>query len=249
MTAELNLPPLYQGVVLDKPGADADSRSHARAMAAAGAAAGTFVWAAREDRLDCAVVLAPEEPAVAILPIVLVGALALSDAVGAVGPPAVGSDLVWPADLRVNGGRVGGLSLDLADPAGGSEAPAWAVLSAAIRMAPEPGVEGGERPDATCLHDEGFAGVGARALAESFARQFLTWMDRWEDQGLPPIARHWLHRARSDGADTVLMIGEELVAGSIEDIDGSGGLVLDTAGGRRVLPLEPQLLARNPLDF
>ena len=45
------------------------------------------------------------------------------------------------------------------------------------------------------------------------------------------------------------MIGAELIAGSILDLDESGGLVLDTAKGRRVLPLEPGLLARNPADI
>lgn len=247
MNPNLDLPPLYAPEIL--PAADADSRSHARAAAAAGAPAGTFVWAARDDRLDCSVVLRPEEPAAGIMPVVLVGALALSDAVGSVGPPAVASDLVWPARLRVNGGCVGGLSLDLADPAGGMGVPAWAVLSAAVRLAPEPGVEGGERPDTACLHDEGYAGIGARPFAEAFARYFLAWMDRWEEEGLAPVARHWLPRARSGGGDTVILIGGALVTGSIEDLDDSAGLVLDTSAGRRVLPLEPDLLAQDPLGF
>ena len=88
-----------------------------------------------------------------------------------------------------------------------------------------------------------------RDLVEAFARHFLVWMDRWDEQGLGPIARHWLPCARSNGVDTVLMIGEELIAGSIEDLDDAGGLVLDTAGGRRVLLLEPGLLSRIPAEI
>ncbi|MBE9555236.1 MAG: hypothetical protein IMF08_00130 [Proteobacteria bacterium] len=34
----------------------------------------------------------------------------------------------------------------------------------------------------------------------------------------------------------------------IENLDDAGGLVLDTAKGRRVLPLEPRLLSQNPAE-
>ena len=154
------------------------------------------------------------------------------------------SDLVWPAGLRINSGLAGGVALDL----GPGEIPEWAVLSIALRKTGEPGAEGGEQPGVTSLCDEGFADMEDRDLVEAFARHFLVWMDRWEEQGLAPIARHWLHRAMAHGADTVLMVGAELVAGSILDLDDSGGLVLDTAAGRRTLPLEPGLLTSNPAD-
>lgn len=45
------------------------------------------------------------------------------------------------------------------------------------------------------------------------------------------------------------MIGEEHIVGSIENFDDSGGLLLDSAKGRRVLALEPGMLAKNPADF
>ena len=243
MTAALNLPPLYESVVLDEPGADA--RAHAARLAADGGEAGLFVWRPAVDRIDCAVLLRPEEDAMQVMPVVLVASLALLDAVGTAGPAAVACDLAWPASLRINSGLAGGVALDL----GPGDIPDWAVVSATLRKTGEPGAEGGERPDVTSLADEGFADVADHDLVEAFARHFLVWMDRWEEQGLAPIARHWLHRATSNGGDTVLMVGEELVAGSILDLDDSGGLVLDTAKGRRTLPLEPGLLARNKVNF
>ena len=243
MTAALNLPPLYDAVILDEPGADA--RAHAAGMAAGGGDAGLFVWRPAADRIDCAVLLRPEEDRAQVMPVVLVASLAILDAVGTAGPPAVASDLVWPAGLRINSGLVGGAALEL----GPGDSPEWAVVSVVLRKTGEPGAEGGERPESTSLHDEGFADMADRDLVEAFARHFLVWMDRWEEQGLAPIARHWLHRATAHGADTVLMVGAELIAGSILDLDESGGLVLDTAQGRRALPLEPGLVARNPADF
>jgi biotin-(acetyl-CoA carboxylase) ligase len=242
MTAELNLPPLYETVILAETGADA--RAHANSLAADGGEAGLFVWRPAADRIDCAIVLRPEEARAQIMPVVLVASLALLDAVGSAGPAAVAADLVWPAGLRINSALCGGIALDL----GPGDNPGWAVVSAILRKTGEPGAEGGERPDVTALYNEGFADMADSDLVEAFARHFLVWMDRWDEQGLDPIARHWLHCARSNGVDTVLMIGAELIAGSIEDLDDSGGLVLDTAGGRRVLPLEPDLLSRIPVE-
>lgn len=236
MTEALSLPPLYRGLVLE--GAAGGARAEACRMAAAGAEAATLLWRPDADRLDCAVVLRPEEKAAQVLPVVLVAALALSDAIGTVGPPAVATDLVWPASVRVNGGLVGGVTVDLDAGVGLQDVPAWAVVAAEIRIAPEAGIEGGERPDVTCLVAEGFAGVGARPLAEAFARHLLVWMDRWEEQDLAPIARHWLHRATARHRDTVLMLGPELIAGTVESLDDAGSLHLETAAGRRVLTLD-----------
>ena len=242
MTEQLHLPPIYKAIILAESGEDA--RAHAGRLAAAGGEAGLFVWRPAETIIEWAILLRPEEDAAKILPVVLVASLALLDAVGTAGPPAVASDLVWPAGLRINSGLAGGIALDLAP----GESPEWAVVSAILRKTGDPGAEGGERPDVTSLSDEGFAHMADRNLLEAFARHFLVWMDRWEDQGLPAIARHWLHRATADGGDTVLMAGAELVAGTILDLDESGGLVLDTAAGRRILSLEAGRLASNPLE-
>lgn len=236
MTANLSLPPLYRAVVLDGDPAE-DTRSRAARLAGEGAEAGTFVWRPGAERLDCAVLLRPEEPAESVVPAVLVATLALSDALGAVGPPGLMLDLVWPGGVRVNGGLAGGIMLDLAPGDDAKDVPEWAVLAVDMRIAPDPGIEGGERVDETCLQAEGFAAGDARPLAEAFARYLLVWMDRWQDQGLPPIARQWLPRATARGPDTVLLLGPELVAGAIEGLDEAGGLKLDTAAGPRTLSL------------
>ncbi len=235
MNATLSLPPLYRPVIL--AGGGADALAHAHELAGNGAEAGVFAWRPDRDRLDCAVVLRPDDPKQQVRPVVLAAALALSDAIGSVGPPAVATDLVWPGTVRVNRGVVGGVAVELGPSAGPHDVPEWALLGADVRIAAEPGIEGGERLDVTSLAAEGFGAVAASALAESFARYLLVWTDRWQDGGLPALARHWLHRATAQGRDTVLMIGDALLAGTIECLDESGGLVLETSDGRRTLSL------------
>ncbi len=243
MPIDLNLPPIYDPVILD--GGDEDVRAHAIGLARQGAESGRFVWRPSADRIECAVLLRPEEAVEGILPVVLVASLAMLDALGAAGPAAVACDLLWPATLRINGASIGGVALDLAP----GDEPEWAVVSAATRKTGARDVEPGERPDVTSLADEGFGEMCDSALLEAFARFLLVWMDRWEEGGMPAIAPHWLQRARSQVDDTVLAIGGDLLAGGIEGLDESGGLVLETSAGPRIIPLEVGLLERNPAEI
>lgn len=229
-----SLPPLYTLAVLED--GDTSARERACALAAGGAGAGHFVWAARQDRFDCAVVLRPEEAPDKARPAVLVAALALFDAVGAVAPAGLNADLAWPGLLRVNGGVAGGITLR-DGPVAADGALEWLVAAARLRMDMQGGQESGDRPDITWLRQEGCAEVATHALAEAFARYLLSWMDRWDNDGFEPVRRNWLHRATANGGDAVLTLGGELIAGTIEGLDDTGGLILDTSAGRRVLPL------------
>lgn len=241
MTRKLSLPPLYEAVVM--PAGAADAPTHARKLAVSGAQAGMFVWGDRDDMLDCALVLRPEISAAAVRPVILVAALALSDAIGSVAEGAVPSELIWPGEIRLNRGTVAGVSLNLADTEDDSQTPSWAVISMSVRIAGRPGEEGGERMDQTSLRQEGLGDITSRMLAEAFGRYFLTWMDQWENGGFAPIAKNWMDRATSTGKDAVMMLGGELIAGSVEGLEESGGLVLETSQGRRVFHLADALSA------
>lgn len=237
---QLSLPPLYVPVIA---GPAADVRGRARKLAQEGGASGTFVWAERDDRLECAVILRPEQSLESSRPVVLVAALALDDAIGSNAPPGLESDLVYPGIVRVNGGRVGGVDL-VADPdCGERDIPSWLVVAASLRITGSPGIEAGENPTETCLREEGCANATARSLAAAFARAFVHWTDRWLDDGLRQIARHWLHRATRHDGETVVTVGDDLVAGTIDGLDDSGGLILATDSARRVIPLRDALVS------
>lgn len=242
MTVSLNLPPIYEPVILG--GDDSDPRTHAIGQAEMGAEAGLFVWRPSADRIDCAILLRPEEEVAGVLPVVLVASMAMLEALGAAGPAAVACDLQWPATVRINGGSVGSVALDLAP---GAE-PEWAVLSMAVRKTGERDVEPGERPDMTSLTDEGFGNMSDAALLEAFSRFLLVWMDRWEEGGMAAIAPHWLQCARAQGGDAVLAIGPDLLAGRIDGLDDMGGLMLETSSGPRIVALNAAWLGRKAAE-
>lgn len=236
MTEIPSLVPIYTLNVVDD--AARSPRDAACSAARDGADAGEFLWAARDDRFECAIVLRPEENAGAAEQVLFVTAMALIEALGATVPPGIEADIVWPGRLRVNGGFAGGASLD-AGPVEGDGPPAWLVAGAWLRIAAEDDREGGERAATTSLREEGCPDTTATSLAESFGRCFLSWMDRWQHNGFEPVRAAWMYWATVHGPDAVLTRGDELVAGRIAGLEDSGALVLETSAGMRTVPLTP----------
>ena len=223
MSDRPHLPPLYRAVVLDAAG---DAFVEAQARACAGAEPGTLLWSARDDRLDCAVILEPEHPLSQSLPVHYVALLGLGDALGALLPPTVAVTFDWPDRVAVNGGTVGGVRLAAAD-ADAAEAPAWMVVGAGLAMADDDDAPG-RNPGRTTLGAEGGAGVAPVDLVEAFARHFLVWLNRWQDDGFGPVRQAWLKRAAGSG-------------GRVAGLDDFGGLLLIEDGRTRTLDLRRAL--------
>jgi len=185
------LPPLLQPIPVEGSAFDA-----AYAHAAAGADPGTLTWTPRRDRLDCAVVLAPDRPLAQTRPAVCVVLLALADALGALGPPKVAVRFGWPDRVVVNGALAGGLRF--AAPPGVAEAavPDWAVVGVTVDVLGAADDDSpGLHPERTALREEGFGDLSPLELLESFARHLLARMDAWESDGFAPLRRDWLRHA------------------------------------------------------
>ena len=179
----------------------ADALEAACRAAREGAEAGCLVWAdERPGLLDVAVVCEPEMALARAWPAALAAALALADALGALGPPNVPVTFGWPDRVAVNGALVGGVRAAAPEGAPPDAMPAWLVLGAGVRIRqPEGWGEPGLRPELTSLVEEGFEALEPAALAEAFARHLLFWLDRW---GAAPeeVARRWAaRRAEGDG--------------------------------------------------
>ena len=223
MSRRPHLPPLYRGISLDAAG-DAFVEAQARARVRAGA--GTLLWSARDDRFDCAVILEPERPLSQSLPVHYVALLGLGDALGALLPPAVAVTFDWPDRVAVNGGTVGGVRLAVPDAAA-AETPDWMVVGAGVALRDDDDAPG-RTPDRTTLGAEGGAGIAPVDLVEAFARHFLVWLNRWQDDGFGPVRQAWLKRAAGSG-------------GRVAGLDESGGLLLIEDGRTRTLDLRRAL--------
>jgi biotin-(acetyl-CoA carboxylase) ligase len=198
----LSLPPAFRGV-----GADTDIApvTAATAMAADGADPGTFVWAPREDVADCAVVLAPEEALDAALRAAYATMVAAGDALGALIPPKVPVAFGWPDRILVNGAMAGGIVLIAPKGAVADAVPDWMVAGLTLARTAATDNEPGSDPSRTSLAAEGCGDLTVAEILEAFARHFLFWINRWQEDGFAPLQAAWLERAAGYGAQNADM--------------------------------------------
>ena len=223
MFEECRLPPLCRLMPLE-PGADVAAET--RRKADAGADPGTVLCAAREDMLDCAVVLHPEEPLEQAQLALYVAALGIGDALATVAPPMFEVSYFWPNRIDANLGSVAEIDILQPDAARPGSVPDWLAVRVTVMVGLLP--EEGVRQDfpQTSLHDEGCSELTVVELLETFARHFLTWTYRWQDDGFEPVRAMWLHRAPSHGEAIEIDVGGRRLEGKFEGIDEDGALIL-----------------------
>lgn len=225
-------PPLLTGVQAPDGQAPFDK---AVAQAMLGVDAGTLVYAMRDDMLDAALILTPECPLEDAMAMVMVAGLGFADALGALAPPEVGVHLCWPRDIRVNGALCGALRATASGFEPEAE-PDWLVVGLTVPfmdMGPDPGTD----PDRTTLYEEGCSEVLPKQLLESWARHSLTWINRWTDDGMPPIHEAWRAKAHGIGEDAE----QDGQTGTFVGLDERGGMLLRTDAETRLIPLSTML--------
>ena len=213
----LDLPPPFRLVTLREVG---DAMAHATAIAAE-EGAGTLVHVGRFDLAEFAVVLEPDEPLWRARRAIYAGAAALADALAVHAPPERPIAFDWPDALRVDGGLVGGVRLQWPVGANENEPAPWLVFGATIRTVAMGEEEPGVTPLSAALEDEGFDGLGADRLVESFARHLMSAIDVWHDAGFGEIEKNYLARLTPE-------------SGARRSIDENGDLLV-----RRMAAAEP----------
>jgi len=208
-------------------------------VAADGAEPGTLLWSIGQEACECAVVLAPEQGLEASMPIVLVTALGLGDALGSLIPPVVAVTFGWPDRIEVNGGLVGGVRMAHAEVPSPDAVPDWLVVGFAIAMHGR-WAEGepGDDLRRTTLADEGCGDVQTVDLLEAFSRHFLGWINRWQEEGVQPVQQAWLARATGLGTTIALELGGERYEGTFEGLTEAGGIRLVKDGVAQTIGLD-----------
>lgn len=224
-------PPLLRG---EEAATGQDPFAKAVAAAALGTDAGLIVWARGSDRLDAAMVLAPEVPLDRAMGAVLALANGLADAIGALGPPEVAVHFDWPGTLRVNGAVCGRMraASSTDDP---ERIPDWLVIGVEVAYLPPDRSDGGERPEVTSLIEEGCGDLTPLRLLESWSRHCLVWLNTLLDRGMAPVHAAWCGRAWK--------MGEPLADGNgtFMGLDENGGMLVRDGETTRLRPLTDML--------
>ena len=226
MSEPLTFPPLMWGEA-----ATDSALGHAARKAALGCDAGLVSYLLLADRVEAALVFAPEVPlaeAMTMLPLCGVG---FQNALGALAPPEVAVHLSWDGTIRVNGAICGGLRVLSAthDPA---EVPDWLVVGWTLPLLPAD-VETGNTPDQTALFVEGCADVSPPTLVEAWARHTLNWIARWESDGSRPLASEWRGLAHGIGEETT----QNGLKGTFLGVDEAFGMLLRDDDTTHLIPL------------
>jgi biotin-(acetyl-CoA carboxylase) ligase len=189
-----------------------------------------------------AIVLAPEQPLEPSLPIVLIALLGLGDALGSLVPPMVAVTFGWPDRIEVNGAVVGGVRFACAATEAMDRVPDWLVVGFGVAL------RGRRADDATLepfrhttLADEGCGEVLAIDLLEAFSRHFLSWINRWQEQGVLPVHKAWLSRATGLGKAVEVHLGDQKHAGTFEGLTETGALRLNRQGVAYTIALKDAL--------
>ena len=204
-----------------------------------GCDAGLVLYNLHPDRLEAAIVLAPETALDAAMAAFCAVGVGLQNALGALAPPEVAVHLDWSGGILVNGARCGRLRVEAStdDPAA---FPDWLVIGVTLPLIPPSQDAPGDTPDQTALFVEGCADVDPVELLEAWARHTLVWLTQLDDEkGRATLHREWRGLAWNMGEDVALPTGE---TGTFLGIDENFGMLLRGADGQtQLVPLSARL--------
>ncbi len=228
------LPPHYELIQL----AHVDSVMQEAARRARDAAEeGTLIWAmeqgdARTRRgcrwysppgnLYCSLVLRPDFCNTRCGQLAYVAALSAGSALAGLLSPMTGLRYRWPTDFLINDLRAG--QILLAASGAHSDPYEWLTLGVMINVEQHP--PNPEPEEFNSVHASGAAEVTVTQMLEDFAKYFLTWINRWAEDGFEPIRRQWQMRADHVGEELELQIGDQSLRGTFVEVDEQGRLVM-----------------------
>ena len=208
------------------------------ALAQEGADPATVVWSPRADRMLCAIVLTPDQAYESAILVTFAAIVALGDSLGALVPAGVDVTFEWPNRVQANAGLVAEVRVETAAVADPSAIPDWLIVGADVTVTPG---RTGDYDDSdlstTSLYEEGCFEVTPAIVLQHFARYFLNWVNRWQDDGFGPIRTSWINRTPDRGENIGVEVDGDWIAGKLVELRDDGALVMQTDGDDRVFEL------------
>jgi len=234
------LPEGYRLLRYDSIGSTNDE---AKALARAGAAEGTLVWAGEQiagrgrrgrlwlsppGNLYVSLVMRPAAAPARAAQLGFVAALALAEEVGALCGPSIDVTCKWPNDVLIAGRKLAGILLEseITD----NDIIDFVVIGTGANLASTP--SGVEYP-ATSLAEQGFPEISPAQLLQAYIRRFDFWARIWREEGFAPIREAWLARAAGLGEEIRVRLEQAMLYGRFLDLDNDGALLLGMENGAR----------------
>jgi BirA family biotin operon repressor/biotin-[acetyl-CoA-carboxylase] ligase len=201
------------------------------------------VWVSPPRRnLYFSVVLRPDLPPARASELTIVASVALCDALRQAG---VEAGIKWPNDLLASGRKIAGILTELAaEP----ERVHWVVLGAGVNVnARREDFPAELREEATSVLLERGQPAPRALLAAACLTALEDWLDRHAEEGFGPVRAAWRERTVTLGREVAVTADGREIAGTAEDIDETGALLVRVPSGiERILAGDVTLLRPRP---
>ncbi len=189
-------------------------------------------WSMPAGNFAASLTLQPQGPVDQVALRSFVAALALRDAVLAVGCAAERLSLKWPNDVLLDGGKLAGILLESLGDGRGGVSHLIIGIGVNIAVAPAP-----SEVEAHALPPVALADIGIATSPEMFldvlAPAFAAREESLATYGFGPTRTEWLSYAARLGEVITARLPNEAITGTFRDIDETGNLILETPKGCR----------------
>lgn len=233
------VPSAYEMVILDR--VDSVVKEAVR-RARRGAGEGTLIWAGEQTdartasgkrwqapsgNLHCALIIEPDYDKLAAQQLLYIATVSAGTAIADAVSAMTGLRWRWPGKLFVNDLKSG--MVQISAPEEKADPYPWLVLGVSINVAEHPPNPEPERFNS--IHASGTPEATVEELLEGFSRHFLSWINRWAEQGFDPVRRAWTLRADGIGEPATLRIGGKELKGKLMGINERGKAELELDDG------------------
>jgi BirA family biotin operon repressor/biotin-[acetyl-CoA-carboxylase] ligase len=234
MTGSPSLPAAYELIVYEAIDSVVEE---AKRLAVKGAEEGTIVWAKQQTaaqgrlgrpwlsppgNLQCAIILRLDDPPDVATQVMYVAAVSLAAAIANLVMPQTELRFRWPNDVLLYDAKAAGLWLHAADVQDGVYP--WLVLGVGVNVDNFPAET--EQP-VTSMRFEGGADTSAGELLEIFSRHFLSWINRWAEEGFSTLQRAWSLRPNGLGQPMTLRLKSETLDGTFAAVADEGSIIVE----------------------
>ena len=226
---KLELPVAYKLIEFDSLNC---IKSKAAALALDGAEEGTLLWAkeqhngtgrpdsswySKPDDLHCAIILRPDFAFELYAELLLVGTISMGNALATHLSPMTALGYVWPNKITIATHTIANIWVEY-----DQKDPAWLSISCSANILNTP--DDLSIPAISVLEAEGSTDLRSGVLLESFARQFITLINQWSEEGMASIVNKWKLRADLGDKSTTLYTRQGEYSGTIREITDQGSL-------------------------